>query len=351
MVGIDISDRSIKVAEVAQHKTGARLRTVCWSSLPPNLIRRGIIQDPAALTEHLRQALTRCSPVSVVGRDVVVSIPEIQSFVRVVEVPTMSSGEMKEAVQWAVKQHIPFDLDRVYLDWQLLASPAQQSRQQQVLVGAAQREVVDPLLAVIDALKLNIVALELEAQAVVRSLLPLDAQDVRGILVVDLGGTSTNVAFFDQGTMRFTTTVQQGGDDFTRDLTQQLHLAPSVAAEKKALIGVADQTHDPQVVAVLRESIKQLTERVRQVVHQMTAQRETKTEIRAILLAGGASNLPGILEVFSEVFAGIPVEYGNPWTNLEPPTEREGFTLSRADALHFVTAIGLALRPSQNDYA
>jgi type IV pilus assembly protein PilM len=341
MIGIDISDRSIKIVELVDSKK-PKLHTVGWSPLPPNVMRRGVIRDVGLATAALQEALRKCSPVPVEGKTVVVSIPETQSFVRVLELPTMSHKELDEAVQWAVRQHIPFDLERVYLDWQPVSASSGTHRQ--VLVGAAQRDVVDPLLAVLDNLDLQVVALELEAQAIVRSLLPRDAADVQGVLIVDLGATSTNVIFFDRGVMRFTTSVQVGGDDLTQQLAHTLRLQPSIAAEKKALVGVTSGTNDEQVAATLHEATLSLIQRVEQVVREMLTQSPADTSLRAILLSGGSANLPGLITVFAEVFPGLPIEIGNPWINLIGEDSKENAPLSPADAAHFVTALGLALR-------
>ncbi|MEX1997969.1 MAG: type IV pilus assembly protein PilM [Candidatus Andersenbacteria bacterium] len=344
MIGIDISDRSIKVVEISGGEN-PKLRTVCWSALNPNLIRRGIVQDVAAVMQGLEQALNKCSPVPVEGKRVVLSIPETQSFVRVLDLPAMSEREMNEAVQWAIRQHIPFDLERVYLDWQPLATSQTTPTHRQVLVGAAQRDVIDPLLQVVDALGLEVAALELEAQAIVRCLLPQNAADVMGVLLVDLGATSTNVIFVDEGAMRFTTSIQQGGDDLTQQLAQEFKLQPTIAAEKKALIGVQTNGNEAQIAATLRSATLRLVQQVSQVVTEYTSQLQSSQGLRAILLAGGAANLPGLVSIFAEVFPGIPVQLGNPWINLTMGNGKETSPpLSNADAAHFTTAIGLALR-------
>lgn len=349
MVGIDISDRSIKIAEVTG-KHNPRLRTLCWSPVAPNAIRRGLIRDVRLAMVAVREAFTKCSPVPVEGNMVVASIPETQSFVRVLDLPEMSGRELNEAVQWAVRQHLPFDLERVYLDWQLLPGLGVASGHRQVLVGAAQRDVVDPLLAVLEGLQLNVAALELEAQAIVRSLLPRASQDVRGVLIVDLGATSTNVILFDQGAMRFTTSVQIGGDDLTQRLSHSLQLTPSLAAEKKAVTGVLAGQSDQEVAAILREVTVDLVRRIEQVVREMSAQTQTNSPVAVILLSGGTANLPGLPSVFAEVFPGIPVEMGNPFTNLVTAGQEEGaMPLSQADAAHFVTALGSALRPHEGE--
>lgn len=344
MVGIDISDRSVKIAEVDHGGDTPHLRTVCWAPLQATAIRRGFIQDVSTVATQVQEAFSRCSPVPIEDNVVVASIPETKTFVRVIEVPDMKAHEMDEAVQWAVRQHIPFDLDRVYLDWQPLFSRAGDQKRKQVLVGAAQRDVVDPLLQVLDSLQLNVVALELEAQSIVRSLLPLQADDVHGVLIVDLGAAATNVIFFDEGSMRFTTSVPMGGDDLTNQLAHTLHIEPSVAAEKKAQVGVSSAASDQETAAALRQATTELVQKVARVADEMTAQSQLDHSIRAILLTGGAANLPGIAEVFGAVFPQVPVQMGNPWTNLLGEDEQKRAPLSTADAAHFSTALGLALR-------
>lgn len=343
MVGIDISDKSIKIAEIAG-KRHPQLRAVCWSPLPPNIMRRGVIQDVNLTVAALREAMVKCSPMAIEGNVAVASIPETQSFVRVLEIPAMPDHEVDEAVQWAVRQHIPFDLERVYLDWQPVQDASVPGNRRHVLVGAVQRDVVDPLLAVLDGAGLKVAALELEAQAIVRSILPRDSHDVRGVLVIDLGATSTNIIFFDQGIVRFTSSIQLGGDDLTKQVAHSLNIQPSIAAEQKALVGANIQSQS-EVAMALHESALALLARVEKVVREIAAQAAQEQPIKAILLSGGSANLPGISNVFAEVFPGIPVEMGNPFINMMAGSADNGaMPLSQADASHFVTAFGLALR-------
>lgn len=347
MIGIDISDRSIKVVEIAGEEH-ARLRTAGWSPMDAALVRRGIIQDVPAVQQTLWEAFKKCSPLPAQQTMAVLSIPETQSFLRVLELPVMTATELDEAVRWAIRPHIPFDVDRMYIDWQLLDTPARTPGQRQVVVGAAQKAVVDPLLQVADGVELQVVALELEAQALVRSLLPRDAYDVVGVLLIDLGATSTNIIFFDRA-MRFTTSLQRGGDDLTQTLATQLKLQPSIAAEKKAIIGVQDVARDAQIAVTLRTATLQLVQQISQMVTEITTQIESPQGLRAILLAGGAANLPGIVNIFAEVFPGVPVQLGNPWINLTMGSEPDSaLPLSPADASHFTTAIGLALRQPEH---
>lgn len=348
MLGIDVSDRSIKVVETTDDIV-PKLRSVCWSSIPPDIMRRGSIQDAAAMTEALRQARTKCTPVPVSDSKAVISLPESQSFVRTLELPRMSQGETEEAVQWAIRQHIPFDLERVYLDWQPVLYKGLDANKQQVLVGAAQKEVIDPLLNIADNVGLEVVAFELEAQAIVRSLLPLDAGDVEGVLLVDLGATATDVIFFDRGSIRYTSSIQRGGDDLTQFLVQRLSLDPSIAAEKKALVGVKADSVEREVALALREGAMELVRQIDKMVQAVAVQMQVVSGVKAILLAGGAANMPGLVDLFAEVFAGVPVQIGNPLINLSLDSDSQSSPLSQADASHFTTAIGLSLRRDNNE--
>jgi type IV pilus assembly protein PilM len=343
MIGVDISGRSIKTAEVAHGRGSLTLKSASWASLAPEAIRRGVIQDVPLVAAALKKALIDFSTAT---SDVVASIPEVQSFVRVLELPVMGEAEMNEAVQWAIRRHIPFDLDHVYVDWELLTEGNKEG-QSHVLVGAAQRDVIDPLLEVFDMLGLSVLALELEAQAVVRCLLPrspAEARDIRGVLLIDLGATSTNVVFFDRGAMRYTASIQSGGDDLTQRLAERLKLPLPEAVERKARVGLQGKSDDAAVVGVLRETLLELAMRVERIVREMSVQLAADQQVRAVLLSGGAANLPGIAELFSDVFPGVSVQLGNPWTNLSRAKRGRTARLSTEDALHFTTAFGLAER-------
>ncbi len=198
MIGLDISDQSIKVVRLAR-RGNHPLQTHCWQAIPPGVIEKGVVQDVGAAQRVVREAMERCRLSSPADDTVVVSIPEVQSFVRVIEVPIMSEDELAEAVQWEVAQHIPFGLENVYIDWQPLAGGHKPAPgRQEVLVGAAQKKVVDPLLTTLQGLDLDLAAFELESQASVRALVSPELKRRQGLLMVEIGGVATTVGINEQ---------------------------------------------------------------------------------------------------------------------------------------------------------
>src|SRR3990167_5951574 len=120
MIGIDISDQTIKVVEIS---SAPRLRLIshCLKMIPAGVIANGVVVDKKAMAQALEGALSECRISTKVRDSVIASIPETQSFLRVIEVPEMNEDELSEAVRWEIGQHIPFGLENVYVDWQEVA--------------------------------------------------------------------------------------------------------------------------------------------------------------------------------------------------------------------------------------
>jgi len=247
MIGIDISDQSVKIVELSRYEP-LKLLSHCWQKLPDKVIEHGVIQEPMVMKKVLAEVAKQCQ-VNLAGQAVVASIPEAQSFLRVIELPQMLSDEMDEAVQWEVAQHIPFGLENVYIDWQSVGAGHKAGKgRQEVLVGAAQKKVVDPLLAVLHELEIDVAALELESQAIVRALVSSELRSHQGLLIVDLGGVTTNVVIHDHGAMRFTASLQRGSVELVKLLSDdeaQLMAVPqpeAVARERFGLLPAQRKT-------------------------------------------------------------------------------------------------------------
>jgi type IV pilus assembly protein PilM len=270
---------------------------------------------------------------------VVASIPETQSFLRVLEVPDMTEEETSEGVRWEVAQHIPFGLENVYIDWQPISSGHQAAKGiREVLVGVAQKKVVDPLLAVLTDLDLDVAALELESQALVRALISPELQNKQGLLIVDLGGTATNVIIHDHGAMRFTASLQHGVRRIAEALLpkdKQVLLVPTTEDLPKELAERISEAMRPEQEELVME-IKGIVEFYNGI--------DEKHEVTEILLTGGGSNYPGLDRVVSKYFDDVHVQRGNPWVNILPHDEMGKVPMSLKESVHYSTAIGLSLR-------
>jgi len=303
------------------------------------VIEKGIIRETNRMKEILMEAFKRCQLATRIDDAVVASIPEAQSFLRVIEVPEMTDDETNEAVKWEVAQHIPFGLENVYIDWQSIASGHRTAKgRREVLVGAAQKKVVDPLLEVLQGLELDVAALELESQGIVRALISQELKDKQGLLVVDLGGTATNVIIHDHGAIRFTASLQHGA----------LRLVEMLSEEEKDLLikprnAKLDQVVASRVASAMRPAQEELVMEIRGIVEFYNGIDE-QHEVKEILLTGGGSNYPGLDKVVVNFFDDVHVQRGNPWVNVLSEEKAKRTPISLRESVYFSTALGLALR-------
>lgn len=335
MIGIDISDQTIKVVQLSRSHLGCRSLHV----LPANVVVNGVVENPAAMERELAVALTSCGELYRKNDSIVASIPEAQSFLRVVEIPIMTEDEIGEAVRWEIAQHIPFGLDNVYSDWQPCASSGHDIPQgrQEVQVGAAQKKVVDSLYAVMKKLKFDVAAFELESQAIVRSLISRDWTLKQGVLIVDIGSSATNVIVYDHSATRFSASLSRGVASITA----------SLAKEDAALVLEKLHALPPDLLERIREAIapglEQLVIDIRGVV-DFYNQTDTKHTVREIILTGGGSNLPSFDEAFLKHFDDVHIQRGNPWVNILSGTNAAHPPMDIQESVRYTTALGLALR-------
>lgn len=344
MIGVDISDRSIKIAQLSRGKS-RRLLAHCTLDLPEGIMSNGVVKQQDRMQKYLREAMDSCNlPIDKgylrrFNRVVVASIPEMQSFLRVVEIPKMFEDEIDEAVRWEIAQHVPFSLDKIYVDWQLLNGSTRVSSngKQEVQVGVAQKVVVDSLYETFRALDLDVAAFELESQAIVRSLISSTLRKKRGLLVVDLGGTATNVVIHDRGAMRFTASLQKGIQYLVSSLR------PDDVRSVTVDMGKMDTKTSDYLKPLMMPAMEELVKEVKGIVEFYNGI-DAKHEVREIIVTGGGSNAPGLDDAFLKYFSSVHVQRGNPWINILVGRHTARPPMEIKESARFTTALGLALR-------
>ncbi len=207
-------------------------------------------------------------------------------------------------------------------------------------MGAAEKKVVDPLVAVLQGLNLDVAALELESQAIVRALVSSELRSRSGLLIVDIGGASTNVIIHDHGAMRFGATVQRGVTSLLAALPESEQARLQLGAPPGPLLSREDSEH---VSSTLASGATELVAEVRGVVDFYNSI-DTQHEVKEILLTGGGANLPGLERAWLQNFDNVHIQRGNPWGNVLSYSTHKQPPLSVQESVHFTTAIGLALR-------
>lgn len=328
-IGLDLSDRSLKYAELLTNGRHLTLGRFGEKAIPIGLIESGQIKkrdELIAAFAALRAELGR--------REVVVSLPEEEAFVVELALPRVRPSEVREAIELQLEGHIPLKVTEVVFDYDVIEAG--------VSVSVFPRARLDDYLTILQAAGFFPLAAEIEAHAITRAL--VRPNDSKTYLIVDFGKTRTSFFISRQGTVLFTSTASRvAGEDITRAIQKTLNIEYAAAEAEKIYSGLLASRRREElafaivpILSVLRDEIAKLVEYwAGNALHQAAP-------IQEVVLTGGQSTLPGLVEYLGGGLH-VPVRVGNVWENIidinhtVPP-------LTLNESQRFATSFGLALR-------
>jgi len=344
--GLDISDLSLKLVALRKKGSSARFLACNKASLPQGIIQKGEIKDVEKLVKAIKKLISKSRAIGT--RHVIASLPEEKSFLRLLKMPKMSKKEIKEAVRFEAENYIPFSIEKVYLDSQLITPTTGQTDYSEVMLAALPKKIVDPYIEVFYKAGLLPVALETESLATARALIKEQITN-KPIFIVDIGATCTNFSVFFDRSLRFTSFIPTSSNKFTAAVAENLKIEFQEAEKLKILYGLQKAGRRGQkiyeiLLPLLTEFVWQIKKHID--YYQTHAEYEEilrdGKQVEKLLLCGGGAMLKGLIKFLSEEL-GLVVQKGNPLINL-PFEEKRSKRAERDRLLPFATAIGLALR-------
>jgi type IV pilus assembly protein PilM len=351
--GLDIGDLSIKVVAL-EHISGRkrqpafRLVTAREVTLPPGLIVNGEFQSPEQVqtyVAHLLKGGTHDKPLT--GTWVVATIPEIHSFIKVIHVPKRAEDVIDEDIMSVAKQHIPFDEQSYYLDWQPLPAMFDDQPYTRILIGAVPIKIADMYTAFLESMGLGIIALEIEAMAIARSLMTATkvyTGQARALL--DIGATQTSLIIHDHDTVQFSKTIPFSGEYIDTAISQTLRISKEEAEELKKVHGVSFAKEYGSALGLIKQHVDELVDTIERSFQFYYTHFTHSNTISHVTMSGGGSNMKQLPELLTSRL-GITCAQGSVWKNLGT---KPGILPDESRSLGYATAIGLALRASDNPY-
>ncbi len=338
IIGLDIGSSSIKAVELDLGKKNARLRHFGMISLPPEAIVDGAFMDSASIVESIRSLVEGLKAKT---KNVAVSIAGHSVIIRKVTVAAMSEAQLEESIKWEAEQYIPFDIEDVNLDFQILDEPAGQD-QMAVLLVAAKKDMIHDYTAVIEEAGLHPVIVDVDSFAIENAYnLNFESGEDEVVALVNIGSGVMNVNILKGGISSFTRDISIGGRQITEEIQKRLKMTYDEAEALK----VGERPQGPQsseVENIMRTSAEQLAVEVRRSLEFFAAS-AGGGEIKKVFLSGGCAKmqvLPGLIEER----IGTPVEIFNPFTKIDyDPGEFDPEYIKNIAPLAAV-GVGLALR-------
>lgn len=342
--GLEIEDRSLKAFMIERRgKNKCRVRSCGLRDIKKGIIEDGQVASPEALAQEIKTLLASTKPHPVRSKFVVFSIPENKAFIRTISIPKMTRREAREAVKWETEANIPVAVERVYLDWQVVA---EDGKNDEVLVSAVPKEVVDTYEEAIRLAGLEILAVEVDIIATIRSLASENDEEARPIMIVDLGEHRTSLAISKRQIPYFTSSIPLSGRSFTDALEKGLGVSFGKAEELKIKYGLGKMKKDDMLYNIYNPLVENLVaemEKSRNFYEETINPRE---KIEKVIVSGGGALLQGLVDYLSGRMK-MKVALGNPLHSLGVAHNfSEDIQKSMAP---FATAIGLAARAYNTD--
>lgn len=337
--GFDIGRSSIKVMQIDQ--TGKKAKVVGYGTATFDsaaIDNNGVIVDPESIIKVAHELLTKKLVGHVSTRRVAVSLPNANSFSRVLTLPKMDDKDLEAAVSAEVDQSIPLPNDELYYDYDIAQILEDGNRE--VQIDATPRAIVDSYMGVFDALGLEIALIESNISAMTRVVVHSEAHDVN-TLIVDIGSNACDISIYDGSAIRATGTVDCSSERLTQNIADELGISKQQAHSIKTRYGLEVSKKQDAIVKAAEKELNKLINEIRKVMRYFTDKTRGNNPIGQIIILGGGANLPGLASFITNK-TRVPTRLCAPWNNvsfgkLQPPHELETTLYTTASGLALVT--------------
>lgn len=340
VVGIDISATAIKLLELSRSGSRYRVESYAVEPLPPNSVVDKNITDIDAVGEAIGRAVkksgtkTKHAAAAVAGSAVITKLIEMPA--------NLSDSDMESQLQVEADQYIPFPLEEVALDFEVLGPSADNPERVDVLLAASRSDNVDVRVGALEIGGLSAKVIDVEAFALENTVCMLAANlfdngEDKIIAVADVGSSVTTFSVLENLKIIYSREQQFGGAQLTEDIQRRYGLSYEEAGLAKRQGGLPEN-YASEVLDPFKESMSQQISRAQQFFFSSSQ----ITNIDHLILAGGCSSIEGVAALIESTL-GVSTTVANPFANMSVSSRIPTQSLSN-DAPALMVSCGLALR-------
>ena len=342
VVGLDIGSSAVKAVELRSAGKGFRVAAFAVQPVPPDSIVDGAIIDGAAVADAIRRLF---ETKSFKTKQVAASISGNSVIVKKISLPIMTEAELAESIYWEAEQYVPFDIQDVNLDYQILEAgtgPESQGTMEVLLVAAKKDKIADYTGVITQAGRVPVV-IDVDAFALQNAFevnYGLEPNTV--VVLLNAGASAININILTGDQSKFTRDISIGGNAYTEALQKELNLPFETAEQVKK----GNMPVDGVTFAEVQPVLHALTENVLLEIHKtfdFFKATASSDRIDRIMLSGGASRVDGFAAALQDRF-GTTVETFDPFKKIAFEPQRLGIQDVEGMKPTAAVAVGLALR-------
>ncbi|MET0279496.1 MAG: pilus assembly protein PilM [Steroidobacteraceae bacterium] len=341
VLGLDITSSSIKLIELSLSGGQYTVDAYAAEPTPQNSINEKTIVDADAVGEAIARAARRAG---VRTKEVAVAIAGDAAITKVIQMPrNLNESDLEAQVEMQADQYIPFPMEEVAYDFEVLGTSEKDPESIDVLLVASRSENVEQRRAAVAAAGLTARIVDVEAFALENACRLMTHQRPdggidRAVAVVDFGASTTTFSVLRNLKVVYTRDFAFGGQQLTEEVmrTYGLSLEEAGRAKKEGGLPANYQTD------VLDPFIDDMTQQISRSLQFYLASGSGREQPEKVLICGGCANIPGVAEVVQSRI-GMEAERGDPLGQMKISSRARAQTVQR-DAVALLTACGLALR-------
>ncbi len=341
LIGLDVSSSAVKMVELGSDGKGAyRVERYAIEVLPRDVVSDGNIVNLESAAESVRRAWKKLATST---RQVAIALPASHVITKKIIVP---AGQREDALELVVEseanQYIPFALDEVNLDFQVVGPAPSSADEIEVLIAASRKEKVEDRVAVAESAGLKAKVLDVESYAVLAAFVLVEAQLPEGgkgkiVALVDVGANVMNLTVLRNGQQLYVREQAFGGNQLTQDIARIFGMTFEEAEAEKRRNNLPEKYQ----IELLRPFLESLALEVSRALQFFFTSTQFN-EVHHIVLSGGCAVIPGVDEIVASR-TQINTIIANPFANMLL-AERVRSKSLLADASSLMVACGLALR-------
>lgn len=342
LIGVDISSSAVKMVELGDAGKGAqRIERYAIEPLPRDAVMEGNVANFDQVAEAMKRVWKRLGSST---KYAALALPAAAVITKKIILPAgMGEQEMEIQVESEANQYIPFALDEVNLDFQVLGPAPSSQDEVEVLIAASRKEKVEDRVACAEAAGLKAVVVDVESYAM-QAAFALTEGQLPGagknllIALVDVGAHAMNVTLLRDGQTIYAREQAFGGNQLTQDIMRVYGMSHEEAEAAKR----AHSLPENYEAELLRPFMDNLALEVSRALQLFISSGPSAGVVEQIVLAGGCAVIPG-LDASVKERTQIEVHVANPFVGMQLSPRIRPRQLA-ADAPSLMVACGLALR-------
>ncbi len=341
IVGLDIGSSSVKAVELIHRNKSYELAHVGVAPLPPEAIVQGAFLNSGAIVDAIQQAIDTAG---IKNKNVATAVSGHSVIVKKISLPAMTRDELEESIRWEAEQYIPFDINEVNLDFQILET-GEVEGQMDVLLVAAKKDLIDDYVQVISEAGLTPSVIDVAAFAVENAYeANYDTSPDEVVALVNIGAQVVNINILTQGIPAFTRDISTGGNVYTEEIQKALSVSWE-EAERLKIGGAPGEESQEVVPQEVEKAMRAVSETVLGEINRSLdffSATAAEARIGKVFLSGGGARVSGLDAAFQGK-TNLPVEMFNPVARVTPAGDCDQAYLDEVSASLGVS-VGLAMR-------